>query len=133
MGVPKKDKNSNNNIDLPDGWLPCDGRAIENGPWAGGMTPNLNSNGHFLRGGDENNVFDFEEDQIPPHTHPYSDSGNHPGSTQCAKEPFNGGILLNQKTLYATERQVSINSAESNIGGVTNDYRNGIETRPKNM
>ena len=57
----------------------------------------------------------------------------HPGSTQCAKEPFNGGILLNQKTLYATERQVSINSAESNIGGVTNDYRNGIETRPKNM
>ena len=58
------------------------------------MTPNLNNYGHFLRGGDENNVFDFEEDQMqdhehtdpghshvsPPHTHPYSDSGNHAGT-----------------------------------------------------
>ena len=57
----------------------------------------------------------------------------HPGSTQCAKEPFNGGILLNQKTLTTSEKTVTINSAKSNIGGVTNDYRNGIETRPKNM
>ena len=98
--VPKKDKNSNDNIDLPDGWLPCDGSAIENGPWSGGMTPNLNSNGHFLRGGEANNVFDFEEDQMqdhehtdpghshtsPPHTHSYSDSGNHPGTVYILEQ-----------------------------------------------
>jgi hypothetical protein len=57
----------------------------------------------------------------------------HPGSTQCAKEPFNGGILLNQKTLTATEKTVTINSAKSGIGGVTNGYRKGSETRPTNM
>ena len=130
--TPKTTIDSGENLDLPDGWLPCDGSSIENGPWAGGATPNLNSNGHFLRGGDENNVMDFEEDQMQDHEH--TDTGHshsyedlsHYGSGDF-KYGQSGGPNDKKFTARTT------NAAESNIGGVSSSYRNGDETRPRNM
>ena len=55
---------------LPDGWLPCNGTTITNGPWRGQRTPDLN-NGHFLRGSDEGQALIFEEDQLFGHSHTY--------------------------------------------------------------
>ena len=37
-------------------------RAIPEGIWAGSFTPNLNGEGRFLRGGQDNNVLTLEED-----------------------------------------------------------------------
>ena len=136
---------------MPDGWLPCDGREIQNGPWSGGLTPNLNTEGHFLRGGDQKNVLDFEEDKMqdhehidsghshtsPPHSHGFTEWGAF--SVQqgaryvpvyidpLAGYPYNSGDKLTRDTT------VTIDSANSNIGGITSAYRKGSETRPKNM
>ena len=144
--TPKNAIDSDDNLDLPDGWLPCDGRSIENGLWAGRVTPDLNTNGHFLRGGQENNAMEFEEDQMqdhehadaghshssPPHSHPYTDS--YPAG--IGHYYMNsGGVFMydfdHSKT--TSTASVTIESAESNIGGVSSSYRNGAETRPRNM
>ena len=134
---------SNENLDLPDGWLPCDGHSIENGPWAGGATPNLNTNGHFLRGGNENDVMVFEEDQIhdhehtdaghshtsPPHSHPYLEHGTFSNGNGFTS----GGYTLADISRTTNPTSVTIDNAESNIGGVSSSYRSGDETRPRNM
>merc|ERR1719184_186466 len=59
---------------LPDGWLPCDGSTITNGPWTGGKTPDLNSIGAFLRGGTDDKILEVEDDQVQDHEH--ADSGH---------------------------------------------------------
>mgnify|MGYP002058854847 CR=1 FL=1 len=142
--TPKNAMDSNENLDLPDGWLPCDGHSIENGPWAGGATPNLNTNGHFLRGGNENDVMVFEEDQIhdhehtdaghshssPPHSHPYKDRQHY---NQGQSEPNNPGSSYADVPRVTDPTSVTIESAESNIGGISSSYRSGDETRPRNM
>ena len=143
--TPKITMYSNVNIDLPDGWLPCDGQSIENGPWAGRVTPDLNTNGHFLRGGLKNSVMKFEEDQMqdhehtdpghshisPPHSHTYKD--NHYDGTVFVPNGDYYGYGLQDLTRPSDVTTVTINNAESNIGGVTSSYRSGDETRPLNM
>ena len=143
--TPKNAMDSNENLDLPDGWLPCDGHSIENGPWAGGATPNLNTNGHFLRGGNENDVMVFEEDQIhdhehtdaghshtsPPHSHPYLEHGKRWYGDDNGFTSGIYGIADISRTTNPTS--VTIDNAESNIGGVSSSYRSGDETRPRNM
>ena len=66
--TPKNNKSSTAQ-DLPEGWLPCDGSVITKGPWAGGKTPDLNNEGRFLRGGNENDVLELQDDQIQDHEH----------------------------------------------------------------
>ena len=135
---------SNENLDLPDGWVPCDGRSIENRLWAGGATPNLNTNGHFLRGGDESNIMEFEDDQMQdhehtdtghshsssPHSHTYLDSGIG-GDGQLF--PWSSGADRFDSSRNTDAASVTIESAASNIGGVSSSYRSGAETRPRNM
>ena len=142
--IAKLTKEDRVGLDLPDGWLPCDGRAIENGLWLGGITPNLNVNGHFLRGGNENNAMEFEEDQMqdhvhtdpghshnsPPHSHSYLDEGSVSGSG------FNYVTSNWHKTTperTTSETEIKIDSSKSNIGGIATEYRSGTETRPRNM
>ena len=142
--TPKNAMESNENLDLPDGWLPCDGHSIENGPWAGGATPNLNTNGHFLRGGNENDVMVFEEDQIhnhehtdaghshtsPPHSHPYLE---HAKSVNSGSEFDGGGWTFADISRTTNPTSVTIDNAKSNIGGVSSSYKSDDETRPRNM
>ena len=139
---------SNENLDLPDGWLPCDGHSIENGPWAGGATPNLNTNGHFLRGGNENDVMVFEEDQIhdhehtdaghshssPPHSHPYLEHSSTSAVHIGPQNAYGGGEWTDGDiSRTTTPTSVPIDNAKSSIGGVSSSYRSGDETRPRNM
>ena len=74
--TPKIDLTSNDNIDLPDGWLLCDGGIIDQGLWNGGRTPNLNSEGRFLRGGSIDEVLTMQDDSFQDHGHPVIDSGH---------------------------------------------------------
>ena len=74
--VPKVAQTSSNVMSIPDGWMPCDGSSITQGPWMGGTTPNLNSIGASLRGGSEEQVLEIEDDQIPEHEHYCSASGS---------------------------------------------------------
>ena len=145
--IPKHAKDASVALDLPDGWLPCDGRAIENGPWSDGMTPNLNANGHFLRGGNENNAMEFEEDQMqdhehtdpehshnsPPHSHTYEDRGVHEYPWFIPNGNYYAYGVGDDKKRTSDTTTVTINNSKSNIGGVTSSYRSGDETRPLNM
>ena len=54
---------------IPAGWQRCDGSLIQVGPFAGQKTPDLNSDGRFLRGGLDRESGEFEDDSLQDHTH----------------------------------------------------------------
>jgi len=165
--------------DVPLGWVRCDGNVIpEPSVWHGSLTPNLNGEGLFMRGGADSSVLEVEQDQMQDHihvdsghthsdsghthsdsghshtdaghTHPYSDTytdwpsniGPHDGDSQGELENFGvdhsktssssqaniQSSVANIQTAYA-----SIQTSSSGIGGITEEYRRGSETRPKNM
>ena len=52
-------------MDLPDGWVRCDGGTIPNPSiWAGKYTPDLLSEKRFLRGGPDSDQLTYEDDQL---------------------------------------------------------------------
>merc|ERR1719391_1865690 len=65
---------------LPEGWLKCDGSPIPApSMWEGKVTPNLNGERRFLRGGSDSDMLKLEEDQLEEHTHKVTDPGHkHP-------------------------------------------------------
>ena len=130
---------------LPDGWLPCDGRVIEKGPWLGGRTPDLNTDGFFLRGGTDDNTLEMEDDQIvdhlhtdPGHTHSNSPHSHTYQDTYADKTWIisSGSYTYYDNTAHtktSSETTISIANAKTNIGGVSSGYNSGTETRPRNM
>ena len=60
--TPKPDQDTLNPVDLPNGWVLCDGSVITHGIWAGRSTPDLNGRKRFLRGGSYEDVL-TEENQ----------------------------------------------------------------------
>jgi len=60
--VPSPDKNTENPVGIPDGWLICDGREIPEGIWKGQRTPDLTSSKLFLRGGVVGDALEKQED-----------------------------------------------------------------------
>merc|ERR1712226_72266 len=159
MGVPRPEA-SLAQEPLPDGWLPCDGSTIPQGPWAGGKTPDLNSAGLFLRGGEEDAILEVEEDQIKNHEH--EDPGHSHGcSASSTAQPHDhssrnyiwnahSGNYHSTYALPAYDRHdatdyhwttssatvsvsttCSTSSHTSGLGGVASSAKE--ETRPRNM
>ena len=57
-------------IYLPTGWQRCDGTVIAHpSPWAGKLTPDLNNEKRFLRGGHDGDQLKLEEDTVAKHSH----------------------------------------------------------------
>lgn len=115
--VPHPLKGSTPEINLPYGWLPCDGSLITQGQWKNDKTPDINNAGYFLRGGTEGQALTFEGDQMARHTHTYSRAthSNSPGNI-CSS----GGTCGDPDSLEVS----TVN---------TNENTGGSETRPKNM
>jgi len=77
---PSKETSDNDMVNLPDGWVLCDGSPIpQPSMWAGQLTPNLNGGRRFLRGASEEDMLTLEEDQIQDHMHKLSDPGHNHG------------------------------------------------------
>lgn len=57
------------------GWQLCDGSNITTGPMTGLLTPNLNGEGRFLRGGVEFSEWEFQEQMLKDHKHSIEDPG----------------------------------------------------------
>ena len=143
--IPKNNETSGIQ-DLPDGWLPCNGANINKGPWTGGKTPYLNTEGRFLRGGTESDVLQMQDDQLEehehtdpghthsnsPHTHSYEDqhTGNEFFIATGSSFGYGTQTIPSKTTSAAT---VKIEPSLTNLGGITSAYRSGHETRPKNM
>jgi len=140
------------NIDLPHGWVRCDGQVIPApSTWAGTKTPDLNSERRFLRGGDDAHSLVFEDDTVQDHKHAslghkHTDSGHshnvwpkfymvhHPGGkTKTAAKLQVGNNYAFTYTAENTEPgKANIQTGQANIGNPTSG-RHGDETRPKNM
>ena len=146
---------------IPPGWQRCDGSIITEGPFAGLITPNLNGERYFLRGGDDFTVTRTEEDMVQDHTHDVEDPGHsHSTGSAGAKETgldvavsdknvgakseanVNGRCLETQGSdcthwYYdtASSHSHTVYNADSgiNVGSVSSSYNKGSETRPKNM
>ena len=137
----------------------CDGSIIPHPSiWHGLLSPNLNSEGLFLRGGSDTEALHKEDDQIQDHfhvdpghnhgsdthTHGYGEyyskfSGSGKGDclpgAQCVHYDHGDSALNCQiwQTRTTDYSGIDIHSSSSGVGGVHNDYRKGEETRPKNM
>ena len=124
--TPKPDSNTLNPTDLPSGWVLCDGSQIEGGIWDGRMTPNLNSERRFLRGGSIEDVLAVEEESTNyrdifflPHDTGHDKTTAH--EFQCSE--FNG------VRLYGLE----VDSNDGRNDDYLCEHIGGDETRPKNM
>ena len=78
--VLRVDNDGGDIVDLPDGWMRCDGSVIPHGSiWTGKNVPNLNGERRFLRGGPDEDLLTLEDDQVQDHHHIVVDPGHsHP-------------------------------------------------------
>jgi len=124
-------------VDLPDGWVRCNGNTIPHPSiWAGKITPNLNGEKRFLRGALDSEELTLEEDQMQDHKHKVSDPGHTHGYND--KYTFNGGGGYGPEDGKGTfdydhDRTSDSSHTGITVDGVSSGYRFGSETRPKNM
>merc|ERR1712126_461024 len=63
--VPKPEREETGKLSvssvIPDGWQRCDGTIINDGPWEGSLTPNLNGEHYFLRGGSDTEYLEVQD------------------------------------------------------------------------
>jgi len=145
---------------LPEGWQRCDGSLIETGIWEGKLTPNLNGERRFLRGGLDADVLTLEDYQLEDHQH--KDGGHsHPCSATSTADAHthdqwtddtdwgcghsdNGHYCKGHDTDHYESgwnswenlnirTSCSTTTHVSNIGHVDDGANSGGETRPKNM
>ena len=119
----------------------CDGSTITApSPWAGEMTPDINGESRFLRGGSDRYQLETEEDSLQQHTHGVSD----PGHKHGFYDKFNGKDWSNghwgpngadqhnnryDKNHWSTSMKANSNIQVTNV----NNARTSGETRPKNI
>ena len=127
-------------VDLPDGWISCNGSVIPEGSiWAGKQVPDLNGERRFLRGGSEEEMLTLEDDQIlehehnlhdPGHTHPYKDI--HYDDTENDDGPQVSDHQVDSYR-YPFTFQTSKSWSGVSVGLVQDTVLHGDENRPINM
>ena len=133
----KVDVNGTEANDIPAGWQRCDNSTIlAPSIWAGQRTPDLNNGKRFLRGGSDLDVLTMEEDMMQDHHHNVDDPGHQHES------PFEQDSSINQGAgshMWAASDnsfpnpQTQTSKTGISVTGVTDGYRFGTETRPRNM
>ena len=112
-------------IDLPPGWQRCDGSTIEHpSPWAGMLTPDINNEKRFLRGGHDEEQLTLENDTIKSHHHDYEDR----------HYQIRGGNSHNcVNSLVSFPNDGSPDPVCDTTRTTTSTGEGDMETRPKNM
>merc|ERR1719167_187981 len=145
---PSTEVPRNMSIDLPEGWVRCDGNLIPHpSAWAGYTTPNINGLHKFLRGGADEAELTLEDEttKLPDHTHnatATADATSKPHSHSYNDQHLGGsgnvcsGLYWDQvNTGYTTgettvEVEVTVNVE---VEGVSTLSKSVNETRPTNM
>jgi len=149
--IPRPSEAYGNKLELPDGWVRCDGSIIPSPSiWAGIKTPDLNSERRFLRGGNENSALKFEDHMLQDHRH--NDNGHqHTDAGHSHKVDPSGKFFTyvwqennylawysgNEMTLlqdyvYSNTAHANIQPSKADITEPTSGSH-GDETRPINM
>merc|ERR1719228_274755 len=131
--VNKPQKDCECSLDLPEGWVRCNGEAIPSkSPWKGKLTPDLNGEiGRFLRGGKDVEVLDMEDDMVKSHTHELTDPGHDHGYYDNYAEHIGGGDCNCNGGVSGVHNHTV--DTEQGSTGITVNESGGTETRPKNM
>ena len=126
-------------MEVPECWIPCDGRQISYGDWTGKKTPDLNEANRFLRGGPQSEALNIQEDSLQDHTHNLNDPGHTHAYVDKWNDGPNNGYIGSEGADHSwdsfnTPHNGISSSSKSGIS-VTNikDGRTDTETRPKNM
>jgi len=125
-------------VELPSGWMRCDGSIIPHGSiWEGKRVPNLNGEKRFLRGGLDEDVLKLEDDQIQDHVHSINDPGH--AHQYEDKYAFSLGVHTKHGSSHENFNDQTITGTSEtkktgiSVTGVSDSARHGDETRPKNM
>jgi len=121
--TPKPNSDYGHALDLPPGWVECDGQLITEGPWEGQPTPNINGEERFLRGAHIESVLHEQDDEVKSYTHEFEDHWFHTWGCPEGWErlgPTGDGTCGHCSDDSYCKRKQTI------TGG-------GSETRPKNM
>jgi len=148
--VPKPDKAGEKMVEIPDGWMYCDGSEIAEGIWKGLSTPNLNGNRDFLRGGSKADYLTHEGFAIQDlglellktvenldHTHPF-EYDTHTHGDKC--HDSGGGATHKVCHIYddpgkSGDTKTQTGELKIDYSGLSlkqNDYATADETRPVN-
>ena len=105
----------------------CDGSTIDHpSPWAGKLTPDLNTERRFLRGGHDSDQLKLEDDSIKSHDHSTKDTFFWPyPSPSCPT----GSHQVNIWGIDSNHNQDDRRCEEDFSTGSTGNE----ETKPKNM
>ena len=125
--TPKPDANTLNPTNLPSGWVLCDGSKIEGGIWDGRMTPNLNGEKRFLRGGEVEDVLKLEDEKTN-----YRDIfflPHYTGYSKTSKGHYFKCSDYDGTKLYGLE----IKSQDGTNDDLLCQHKGDDETSPKNM
>ena len=141
--VLRVDNDGGEIVDLPDGWMRCDGSVIPHGSiWTGKNVPNLNGERRFLRGGNDADMLKLEDDQLlqhehifsdPGHSHSYVDTFTYDNNIDGYDGPPEAPDHRNDRYDYKQTRDITSKSTGISVTGVASAYRHGEENRPKNM
>ena len=109
-------------------------------PWEGQLTPNLNGEERFLRGGLDDVQLQTEEDSLQAHTHGISDPGHNHGYSDrwsaAGSLPAGVGPCCADTDAYRFDypHSYTTTSGNSNIEVTSiNGARSDDETRPRNI
>ena len=140
---PTKETKEDKLVDLPDGWVRCDGSTIpEPSIWAGQLTPDLNGEKRFLRGASDSEELTMEEDQMqnhhhdiydPGHSHMYDDKYPNYGANDDGHIGPPGSDTDNDRYDKSHTSFTVVQYTGVAVQGVSSGYNSGSETRPKNM
>jgi len=110
---------------IPAGWQRCDGSTINEGEWEGKITPNLNGEHYFLRGGLDAEYLEVQDHAVEGHTHKYADYYTYTASSPDKADVTHIGWGDSWSLKYS---EVSGRTTDPNHSNSDDD-----ETRPKNM
>jgi len=136
--VTRPSNGTSDHVDLPEGWVRCNGNLIPHPSiWAGLPTPDLNGGKKFLRGGSDSSELTMEDEKtrLPdhvhsatttPHSHSYEDKYlGAEDSCDMASGSYWCVTYRNQSTVDAT--------VDVTVEGVSQHKSFDDETVPANM
>jgi len=136
VSKPSKETSDNEKVDLPNGWVKCDGSSIPHpSVWAGTLTPDLNGQKRFLRGSNEKDMLTLEAEttRLPDHKHNATSSPHSHTYTETHISNTCKTASGSYWCIYSTTANTGSTNVTIDVSNVYEHSKFSHETRPTNM